>query len=180
MQQVLRDRTYLIGLAVLAAVLALSVAFGGGSSSSAPEQVAGSPSATATGTAPLPTSTVPVPPTPTLTQVLLDSKRAFDLARDAAALELYRKRLGSYPSSNDEFLHFCTLAFDPGCQLISVTKDFAGGDAVHPFWYRSDGKTYTIFAQAETTVANNNCPKELPPLLTDVPVLCISPAGGTP
>jgi hypothetical protein len=176
-RHILRDRTYLLGLAVITGVLAFSLAFGGGSSSGTPQHEVESPSATATVSSPSPTATLSVPPTPTLTQLLLDSKRAFDLARDATALELYRRRSGSYPSSNSEFTHFCTLAFDPGCQLLSVTTDFTGGDAIHPFWYRSDGKTYTIFAQAEGAVADNNCPPELPPALTDVPVLCVGGGG---
>jgi hypothetical protein len=168
---VYRDPAYLIGLAVVTGVLVFAVAFGSGSSSGA------SGSSAADRTAPA-GAAVPAN-TPTREQAILDSRRAFDLKRDAAALELYRARFGSYPSSDNEFTHLCKLAFDPGCQLLSVTQDFASEDELYPYWYRSDGAGYTIFAETETVFPNNNCPTELPPLLTDVPVLCVHAGEGT-
>ena len=160
MGRMLRDPSYVVSLAVLFGVIAVSLGFAAGSSSAS----APSPSAV---------------PSPTLAQVLLVSRRALDLSADAAALETYRARYDAYPSSEGLFMTFCNLAYDPGCRVISVTEKISAGDGTYPYWYRSDGKTYTLFAQVETPLANNHCPAELPPLLASLPVLCVSAPGGT-
>lgn len=136
--------------------------------------------------APLATAVATEPPAPTvvptatLAQVLLDSRRGLDLEKNRVALEKYRAKFGSYPSSGGLFTHFCSLAYEPGCQLLFVTKDISAEDGEFPYWYRSDGKTYTMFAEVGVPVMNSHCPKELPPLLVDVPVLCVGTAEGTP
>jgi hypothetical protein len=177
--RMLRDPWYLVSLAVLFAVLAISLGFAGGSSSAStpgPQAVA-SPATVAS--VAVPPEAPAAEPTPTLAQVTLDARRAQDLETDGAALDLYRARQGSYPSSEDLFMTFCSLAYDPGCQVTFVTKKISAADGTYPYWYRSDGKTYTLFARVETPLADNHCPSELPPQLASLPVLCASAPGGT-
>lgn len=172
--RILRDPPYLIALAALVAVIGLSVTFGRGSSSAA--SVIAQPTEAAPTATPAPT----VVPTATLAQGLLDARRGFDLARDTTALETYRSKFGAYPSSDGLFTKFCTLGYEPACRLISVTEQISASDGERPYWYRSDGQTYTMFAEVWQPIVNNHCPRELPPLLTNVPVLCAGSPEGTP
>jgi len=182
-RRMLRDPWYLMSLAVLFGVLAISLRFAGGSSSAStpdPQAVASPAALDPTAVRELTAvSTLTAVPTPTLAQVQIDARRAQDLETDSAALELYRARYTAYPSSEDLFMTFCSLAYDPGCQVTFVTKKISAGDGTYPYWYRSDGKTYTLFARVETPLADNHCPSELPPQLASLPVLCASAPGGT-
>ena len=156
MSRVLRDPSYMISLAVLGAVLAISVALGRGAfSASTPN------------------------PQATIAQVLLDWRRLLDLDANSAALEMYRARYGVYPSS-EGFTTFCSLAYDPGCLVTFVTTKASASDGTYPYWYWSDGKTYTLFARVEMPIVGNRCPDEVPPPLADTPVFCLSTQRGTP
>ena len=170
-----RDPTYLIALAALIGLLVASVVLALTYSSAA----GGAPVAAVAPT-PVPTPAPTAIPTPTLAQVLLDSRRALDLQQDATALEAFRASRGAYPTSENNFMTFCNFAFDPGCQLALVTKKISGGDGTYPYWYRSDGAAFTLFAQVETQPADNGCPAAVPPLLTGVPLLCINSKQGAP
>jgi hypothetical protein len=169
----LRDPWYVVSLAVLFGVIAVSLGFAGGSSAASTPNASPIPSTGAID--PTPAAEPPRAPA----QAALDARRAEDLDADAAALEIYRTRNGAYPSSEENFMTFCKLAFDPGCQVIAVTTKISAGDGTYPYWYRSDGKTYTLFARAEAESADSRCPSELPPQLVSAPVLCVSAPGGT-
>ncbi len=170
MSSIIRDPVYAVGLVVLAAVVAMSVAFGGSSSG------AGKPARVA---APPATATAVTAPTPTLGQALVDARRALDVEEDRAALEAYRQKFGSYPTSDGLVVEFCRYGFEPGCSLISISKDISGGDGSRAYWYRSDGVEFTLFAEADSPQASNSCPAELPPQFAGVPVLCAVSAKGT-
>lgn len=162
MSNIIRDPAYVVGVLVLAGVIALSVVLGDGSSSAAvPPHVAASPSA--------PTAVAPpevATPTP------LDARRASDLEKDQAALGDYRLKTGGYPTSEGLFVEFCHYGFEPGCSLISFSKEISGGDGIRQYWYRSDGKEFTLYAESETASPNGRCPAEQPPQFASAPALC--------
>ena len=81
--------------------------------------------------------------TPAYSDVLLDARRQLDLGTLADALELYRTQYGAYPSTNNEFQTVCVNQYDAGCQLLSVTPKVSGSDGETPYWYRSNGRTFT-------------------------------------
>ena len=168
----LRDRVFagaLAGLMVLAAVAGVA-----SRADSAAESTESAPTATATLARPTGTPTA----TPTQGEIVQDSRRRLDLARNAEALELYHKQRGSYPSTTDEFQTFCSKQWDAGCQVLSVTSDISGSDGETPYWYRSDGASYAMFAPSQTPPDGDACPNELPPALADEPVFCL--IGGRP
>jgi hypothetical protein len=125
-----------------------------------------------------PTATA-VAATPTQpAQSAADAGRSADLATIGKVLETYKAAKGSYPTTELYFATLCQRAFDAGCLLTTVSKDLPVTDGATPYWYRSDGKTYTLFAHADAAPANNDCPSELPPALAGKPVLCLNSPGG--
>lgn len=165
-----RSPAYLLPLAVLIGVTAVSLALTrAGSGSSATPQ----PSAVQ------PTATAPVAPTPTQpAESSADARRRADLAALADLLETYRSRNGTYPTTQGYFNTVCTQAFDAGCLLTTVSKQLPVTDGTHPYWYRSDGASYTLFAYADAKPAQDDCPAALPPALAGGPVICLNSGGG--
>jgi hypothetical protein len=164
-----RSPAYLLSLAVLVGVTAVSLALtraGSGASVPPPSVVQ-------------PTATAPASPTPMLpAESPADVRRRADLAALADLLETYRSRNGSYPSTQDYFNTVCTQAFDAGCLLTAVSKQLPVTDGTHPYWYRSDGASYTLFAYADAESAQDGCPAALPPALVSGPVICLNSGGG--
>jgi hypothetical protein len=123
--------------------------------------------------APAPPSPTPVPkPTPTPTspsatsvpkptptedsaaRAERDARRQEDLKRIGDALEEYRARFGSYPSSGGGFQTLCAYAtLDAGCALLEVVpaipQDPLGDPLKNGYWYASDGERFTILAIRE-------------------------------
>jgi hypothetical protein len=114
---------------------------------------------------------------PSATDAELDTRRRDDLSAAAAALETYRAKHGGYPPTNDEFGTLCAQAFDAGCLLTTVTNHLAASDGTYPYWYRSNGTTYTLFTRLQTPLADDGCPSQIPPALASMPVFCLS--GGS-
>jgi hypothetical protein len=81
------------------------------------------------------------------------------------------------PSTNDEFGTLCAQAFDAGCLLTTVVKQLPASDGASPYWYRSDGKAYTLFTRLQTAVEPDNCPAQVPLALASTPTYCLS--GGS-
>jgi len=164
----LRNPPYLLPLAALIAVTVISLALAQATSTDAvstPRTVAQA-SATA------------VPATPAAAQSPADARRAADLAKVGDLLATYRSRNGTYPTTEKYFATLCQLAFDAGCLLTTVSKDLPVTDGATPYWYRSDGQSYTLFAVADAKADPDNCPAETPPTLAGKPLICLSSAGG--
>jgi hypothetical protein len=171
LKDTLRDPRYAVPFAVLICVIAVSAVLGRSTSSASGEPAAAAPTAEAT---PVPTAT---PRGPSGEDAALDARRRSDLAAIAAALDTYRTRNGSYPSTQNDFATLCTQAFDAGCLLTTVTKQLPAKDGTYPYWYQSDGKTYTVFSRLQTAVADSGCPAVVPPALAGMPTVCLS--GGS-
>lgn len=125
-----------------------------------------------------------VPATPTATprplsdaQVLIDTRRVLDLNALAGALEEYRTQEGAYPSTENNLMTVCASAFDPGCLLLTIDPDLSADDGYEPYWYRSDGASYVLFAQIERADPDHPCPEELPAALRTGDVYCIQSEG---
>ena len=118
-----------------------------------------------------PTPQTPPPPTPTPDLAAVarrDEQRRQDLETLAVALQEYYARNGSYPLAVglQSFCRYRTL--DAGCKVIEVL-DPIPQDPSPPgtYWYRSDGTTFTLFAQTEGPAGPPSCPEPLPAPLRD-------------
>ena len=120
-----------------------------------------------------PVSTPAAATTPAYSDVLLDARRQLDLGTLADALERYRTQYGAYPATNNQFQTVCFNQFDTGCQLLSVTPNVPGSDGETPYWYRSNGRTFTLFAPAAIAPSKDACPAEFPAALGDGPLYCL-------
>ncbi|MBI5283709.1 MAG: hypothetical protein HY874_01315 [Chloroflexi bacterium] len=164
----IRDPRYIVPFAVLICVIGASAVLGRSTSSAAGEPV---PAATATA------APTPAPPGPSPEDAALDARRRSDLVVIATLLETYRTRNATYPSTQNDFATLCAQAFDAGCLLTTVTKELPAKDGTYPYWYQSDGKTYTLFSRLQTAVADSSCPAQVPPALANMPTVCLS--GGS-
>lgn len=170
--EVIRDAGYAVPFTVLLGVIALSAALARAPSA----QTTPAPDASAPATAP-----VTVPDVATQTppaQSAGDARRTADLATLSDLLETYRSRHGAYPTTESYTMTVCTSGWDPGCLLTSLSSHLPASDGSHPYWYRSDGATYTLFALVDAPPARDDCPPPLPPTLSGGPVLCVSSPGG--
>ncbi len=84
-----------------------------------------------------------------------DIIRQFDLAVIKRALEEYREENGSYPDSGNNIQTFCAFPdVDAGCELEEVLsplpEDPLGDPAANGYWYASDGRRFTVYAQRES------------------------------
>lgn len=167
----LADGVYIACCGALIAIAGIALIAGaltGGSDAAANVAVPPDPSATATATAtPRPLSTA---------QLLIDARRTLDLNALAAALKTYRSKEGAYPSTENRLMTVCAGALDPGCLLLSIDPDLSAGDGYEPYWYRSDGDAYVLYAQIERADPAHPCPDELPDDLEVGEVYCIQSA----
>ena len=111
--------------------------------------------------------------TPAYSDVLLDARRQLDLGTLADALELYRTQYGAYPSTNNQFQTVCVSQWDAGCQLPFVTSKVPSSDGETPYWYRSNGRSFTLFAPAAIAPSKDACPTEFPAALGNGPLYCV-------
>jgi hypothetical protein len=162
---------------LLAAVIAVSLAFAGSGEGDARTGTAPASPVDPTSTLP-PAGDAPTPtprpvPTPGLDDVLYDARRALDLGALRDALAQYRARFGVYPSTANVVTTLCADPGDAGCALRGIDPALAFGDGEYPYWYKSDGITYyRLISRAQTTTDTGQC-GELPSDLADVPVLCL-------
>lgn len=110
---------------------------------------------------------------PAYGDVLLDARRQLDLAALRDALELYRRQYGAYPSTNDQLQTVCAVQWDAGCQLLFVTSKVHGSDGETPYWYRSNGRSFTLFSPAAIAPSKDACPAEFPARLAGGPLYCL-------
>lgn len=107
-----------------------------------------------------------------------DARRNADLATVGDLLETYRSGHGAYPTTERYTMTLCASAWDAGCLLTSLSSRLPASDGVHPYWYRSDGASYTLYALVDARPEKDDCPSPLPPALAGGPVLCVSSPGG--
>ena len=179
-------------VAVIIAALWMDIAFGGpdnpkvDNSAAPPEVVRATIDAlpvTATPYVPPPTATwTPGPtPLPEYYAALRDTTRMDDLAKIAEALEEYREEKGEYPSSGGNTQTLCVYQdIDAGCKirdfLDPIPPDPAGDPGANGYWYRSDGKSYTV-AAAMDTPANATpfiCDPEMPKIVRRTTLYCVT------
>lgn len=112
---------------------------------------------------PTPTPTL-APPTPEPAEIARrDAQRRADLATIAAGLQRYYRRHGAYPVALG-VQSFCVYrGLDAGCNVAEVLdpipQDPSGAS---PYWYLSDGATFTLFAVTEGPPGRSQCPRPLP------------------
>lgn len=169
----LRDRVYLGALAVLVAVTLVSLAAAAARGNRASGEAPGVAAATPT-SAPAPAAV----PTPELWEQLLDARRMQDLTALQSALATYRQRFGAYPATGGGTGAVCQAGSEPGCKLSGVKPGLSFGDGTYAYLYRSDGKTYTLYARIQTAVAPDGCGADHPDALTGLPVVCRTSSGG--
>ena len=84
-----------------------------------------------------------------------DATRKSDLDKIAAALEVYREREGSYPSTSGNLQTACAFAgLDQLCKLSAgvgeeALHDARKDDTRFGYWYSSDGNTFNLYASLE-------------------------------
>lgn len=166
----LSDRVYVVWSGALIAIAGIALVIGALTTSDpAGANVVASPTV-----GPEPTATArPL----SSAQVLIDTRRILDLAAAADALETYRGAQGHYPSTENNLTTLCAGAFDPGCLLLAVDPDLSAGDGYEPYWYRSDGAAYVLYAQIERADPAHACPDEVPDDLRAGEVYCIGSEG---
>lgn len=171
-EKALRDPLYAGSVAalVVVAVIAASLMLFSGESSAEPQAVV-TPSPTNTVAPPQATPTRTA--TPSYGDILADTQRLLELAKVRDALASYFDENESYPSTGGEFETVCEEAIDSGCALREVDSDVPSGFQDEPFWYQSDGASYTLFARVAVAQAESNCPDEIPPALEGGNVACI-------
>lgn len=164
---------------VVLAALSMDLAFSGPdnpkvqNSAPPPESVRATIEAlpvTVTPYAPPPTATVTPGPTalPEYLAMLRDRTRMDDLAKIATALKQYHDAKGEYPSTGNNTQTLCVYKdIDAGCKLAdylgTIPVDPLGEPNSHGYWYRSDGKTYSLAAAVDvpTNATPLDCNQDL-------------------
>ena len=165
MGRYLRDYWYTGSLLALCLVFAGIMALRATGGDASPDESALAPSPTAT-----------PPPAPAAADpVALDFARALDLNSVRDALIAYEARNGAFPSTGGGLTTLCASKNDRGCALREVAAGVPFNDGLAPYWYASDGRTYTLAARAALPQADTSqCPDALPPELSDTPIMCTS------
>ena len=172
LRSAMRDREYLVWSGALLFILGISLLVlsqtGGADADGTPVAVVSpTPAATAT------------PSGPTPEQVMLDARRLLDLDTVAKALETYRTQHGAYPSTENNPMTLCASGFDPGCLLLAIAPKLPATDGFRPYWYRSDGASYTLYTRIETPDPAHVCSDE-PLALGGGSVYCLKKQGAAP
>jgi hypothetical protein len=84
-----------------------------------------------------------------------DEVRVRDLASIQKALQQYKQKHGSYPSTGDGIQTVCTFEqYDKGCALKDVLNPIPADPLQNPgengYWLQSTETAYTLFAQRES------------------------------
>jgi hypothetical protein len=171
MGQYWQDRSYVTSLGALVAIIVVAGAFviAGGSSS----QADSTPQVVATAT-----SISRATPAATADAATLDFARALDLLAIKDALSAYHDEHGAVPDTGGEVVTLCEDPSDAGCALSDFDDALRFHDGTSPYWYVSDGATYTLIAMAaEEQPSGQPCPSTLPAALSSGPIMCMSGEG---
>ena len=107
-----------------------------------------------------------------------DATRVVDLQSLQAALDIYEDDQGEFPNNEGTVQTLCVFTeFDVGCELLDVLdelpQDPLGDASMNGYWYSSDGRTYELYAQRESS-AFPICTLERPDFLQDFDsLLCV-------
>lgn len=117
-----------------------------------------------------------IEPPPTLGGDLRDARRVQDFNALQVLLEAYKQRHGAYPDNDGALQTLCVYPEDTGCALQEIAEtlpeDPLGDATTNGYFYASDGATYTIYAQRESSTLPQ-C-DEHPGFLDKFPgVLCV-------
>jgi hypothetical protein len=120
------------------------------------------------------TATAVPAPTPTLAEKLQDVRRQQDLASIRKSLDGYATFFGKYPSTGGAFQTLCAAPSDAGCTINRYSKNLPLSDGTQPYWYASDGRSFTLLAHVATAPDVDACPADVPDTLRDGPVYCVT------
>lgn len=174
----LRDPRYAVPLGVLLAIVVLSLALTrassgdgrGGDAARGPEDVS-----------PMAATRTPTPTgTPSLDSILLDLRRREDVVNIVAALQTYRGRYGSYPTTGGTTTTLCSNAEDAGCGLSAVAESLPAGDGRSAYWYSSDGESFAVVTRIDGVESPSDCPQDLPGELGGARLYCAAGKGTAP
>ncbi|MEX2225635.1 MAG: hypothetical protein WEB52_04200 [Dehalococcoidia bacterium] len=116
--------------------------------------------------------------TPAADLATLDFARALDLLALRDALTAHYAEHGSFPRTSGGVETLCDDPDDAGCALAEVNDALKFNDGAEPYWYVSDGQTYTLIARASLEQpSGQSCPARLPGPLADGPVMCMFGRG---
>ncbi len=107
-----------------------------------------------------------------------DAIRVVDLQSLQAALDIYADDNGEFPNNESTVQTLCVFTeFDVGCELLEVLgglpKDPLDDASTNGYWYSSDGTTYELYAQRESSFFPV-CILERPDFLQDFDsLLCV-------
>ena len=85
-----------------------------------------------------------------------DAVRVSDLQSLQAALLIYADDKGEFPNNENTVQTLCVFPeFDVGCELLDVLdelpRDPRDDASTNGYWYASDGDTYELYAQRESS-----------------------------
>jgi len=169
---ILRDWRYSVPLGALLAITIMAAVL----AASPRHDATANPGPTTEGTA---TATMVIG-TPSAGDLLLDARRKLDLAALRDAVEAYRFRFGTYPSTGDAYQGACAAAAEALCALKWISAKLPSGDGQTPYRYRSDGSTYVLYSPLSATDGPSGCPDEIPAEFAGGSVFCLTPAVGMP
>lgn len=111
---------------------------------------------------------------PSPAPAVTDSSRLQDLASVRAALALYYSLNHIYPSTVGKPQTLCQQESDAGCLLRTVRPTLPFDDGTEPYWYSSNGLSYTLYAAANSAGNDHPCKGAVPAAFTGRPVMCVS------
>jgi hypothetical protein len=111
---------------------------------------------------------------------MLDARRELDLAQLRDALTSYAAFFGKYPATGGAFTTVCVRWTDPACEVIAHGRNLPVSDGSLPYWYASDGTSFTLMARMQAWPEVDSCPDVLPPEVGEGPVGCIAGAISQP
>jgi hypothetical protein len=121
-----------------------------------------------------------LPPLPDAAAPQRDAQRRQDLEHVRIALVAHYQEHGAFPNTNNNVQTLCQGGDEAGCKLNEflrpVPADPRGGIVNQGYWYKSNGESFTVYAQLE--VGAREC-DDVPSALTyNDKMVCI--AGGPP
>jgi hypothetical protein len=158
-----------IAVAAVPVAVGLVLTFGGGRSVGK----TAAPGAVASVAVP---SAAPSTPAPGLDVQLQDVRRQLDLASVRDSLVAYATYFGGYPSTGGVLTTLCQQSTDAGCAVVKFSTALPVSDGTTPYWYASDGHSFTLLARVQTPPHVDYCPKGVPPALGAGPFYCIAGA----
>src|SRR5581483_747650 len=106
--------------------------------------------------------------------VLLDARRQLDLATDRDALLAWATIYGAFPDTGGTLTTLCDSPRDAACPVAGAATDMPVGDREFPYWYASDGSTFTLLARVQTPPVRDDCPPHIRDVVGDTPVFCLN------